>query len=68
MTGFFQDLRREIITTPLLPLTTILDDSLKVLRSVIFAVRLYFSMYKALCDSAKNNLVKDVLLMKVSQK
>jgi len=63
----FQDLRRGIITTPLPPLTTLLDDPLRVLRSVRFAARLRFSMDEALRDAARNNLVREALSMKVSR-
>eukprot|EP00523_Entomoneis_sp_CCMP467_P010595 CAMPEP_0168738108 /NCGR_PEP_ID=MMETSP0724-20121128/10757_1 /TAXON_ID=265536 /ORGANISM="Amphiprora sp., Strain CCMP467" /LENGTH=504 /DNA_ID=CAMNT_0008785429 /DNA_START=165 /DNA_END=1676 /DNA_ORIENTATION=+ len=48
----FDDLRKGIVATPLPPLTTLLDDPLRVLRSVRFAARLRFTMDDELTQAA----------------
>lgn len=63
----FDDLRRGIVATPLAPLTTLLDDPLRTLRSVRFAARLRFTMDDALVEAAKNDLVRKALAEKVSR-
>ena len=63
----FDDLKRGIVATPLAPLTTLLDDPLRVLRSVRFAARLRFAMDDALVEAAKNERVRDALEEKVSR-
>ena len=63
----FQDLRRGVVATPLAPLTTLMDDPLRVLRSVRFASRLRFSMDEALVKAAMDNRVRDALAQKVSR-
>ena len=62
-----QDLKRGIVSTPLAPLTTLLDDPLRVLRSVRFAARLRFLMDDALIDAAKDLRVRTALAQKVSR-
>ena len=61
------DLRRRLVRTPLPPLTTLLDDPLRVLRSVRFACRLGFDVDPALEAAAKDPKVKDALGAKVSK-
>jgi tRNA nucleotidyltransferase (CCA-adding enzyme) len=63
----FDDLRRGVVATPLAPLTTLLDDPLRTLRSVRFAARLRFTMDDALVEAAKNDLVRKALAEKVSR-
>lgn len=63
----FDDLRKGVIATPLHPLTTLLDDPLRVLRSIRFAARLRFTMDDALVKAAKDVRVADALLLKVSR-
>ena len=61
------DLRKGVVSTPLPPLTTLLDDPLRVLRSVRFAARLRFSMDNDLVAAAKDERVRDALGQKVSR-
>lgn len=63
----FQDLRKGLIATPLHPLTTLLDDPLRVLRSIRFAARLRFSMDQELIDAAMTGSVCNALSQKVSR-
>jgi tRNA nucleotidyltransferase/poly(A) polymerase len=63
----FEDLRRGLVTTPVAPLTTLMDDPLRVLRSVRFASRLRFTMDQALVKAAMDNRVRDALAQKVSR-
>ncbi|CAB9512863.1 Putative CCA tRNA nucleotidyltransferase 2 [Seminavis robusta] len=63
----FADLRKGIVATPLAPLTTLLDDPLRVLRSVRFAARLRFSMGEELVAAAKDDRVRMALAQKVSR-
>lgn len=63
----FDDLRRGIVATPLPPLTTLLDDPLRVLRSVRFAARLRFTMDDELVKAATDVRVRDALAQKVSR-
>jgi tRNA nucleotidyltransferase (CCA-adding enzyme) len=68
MTGRgLDDLRRGIVATPLPPLTTLLDDPLRVLRSVRFAARLRFTMSDELRTAAADKRVKAALEQKVSR-
>ena len=68
MTGRgLMDLRRGIIATPLPPLTTLLDDPLRVLRSVRFAARLRFTMDDDLRHAASDPRVRSALAQKVSR-
>lgn len=68
MTGRgLEDLRKKIVATPLPPLTTLLDDPLRVLRSVRFAARLRFNMDEALRKAAADERVKESLEQKVSR-
>lgn len=52
------DLRRGVIRTPLAPLTTFLDDPLRVLRTLRFATRYGFSLDAALIDAASSPEVR----------
>ncbi|KAL7579326.1 hypothetical protein ACA910_014004 [Epithemia clementina (nom. ined.)] len=63
----FEDLRKGIVATPLPPLTTLLDDPLRVLRSVRFAARLRFTMADSLVEAAKDARVRNALANKVSR-
>ncbi|KAL3945329.1 MAG: hypothetical protein SGBAC_000605 [Bacillariaceae sp.] len=63
----FDDLRRGIVATPLAPLTTLLDDPLRVLRSVRFAARLRFTMDDSLIEAAMDSRVREALAEKVSR-
>lgn len=63
----FQDLRKGIVATPLPPLTTLLDDPLRVLRSIRFAARLRFTMDNELIEAAKTESVGYALSQKVSR-
>jgi len=61
------DLKKGIISTPLHPLTTLLDDPLRVLRSIRFAARLRFNMDESLRKAAKDESVREALAVKVSR-
>ena len=63
----FDDLRRGIVATPLAPLTTLLDDPLRALRSVRFAARLRFTMDDSLVNAAMDRRVRQALAEKVSR-
>uniref|UniRef100_A0A7S2R939 Poly A polymerase head domain-containing protein n=1 Tax=Eucampia antarctica TaxID=49252 RepID=A0A7S2R939_9STRA len=63
----FDHLKKGIIATPLPPLTTLLDDPLRVLRSVRFAARLRFGMDEALREAARHENVRLALAQKVSR-
>lgn len=63
----FQDLRKGVVATPLHPLTTLLDDPLRVLRSIRFAARLRFTMDEELVKAAQMSSVADALSQKVSR-
>eukprot|EP00804_Cyclotella_cryptica_P020631 CCRYP_003459-RA/>CCRYP_003459-RA protein AED:0.01 eAED:0.01 QI:558/1/1/1/1/1/2/463/796 len=68
MTGRgLEDLKKGIVATPLPPLTTLLDDPLRVLRSVRFAARLRFGMDESLKEAAADSRVKLALEQKVSR-
>lgn len=61
------DLKKGVISTPLPALTTLLDDPLRVLRSVRFAARLRFTMDPSLREAATNELVRKALAQKVAR-
>lgn len=63
----FTDLRRGVVATPLAPLTTLLDDPLRVLRSIRFAARLRFTMDDELVAAARDDRVRMALAQKVSR-
>lgn len=63
----FDDLKRGVIATPLPALTTLLDDPLRVLRSVRFAARLRFTMEESLRKAAKDERVRVALAQKVAR-
>ena len=68
MTGMgFEHLKKGVVATPLPPLTTLLDDPLRVLRSVRFAARLRFNMDESLRDAALHKNVRVALGQKVSR-
>jgi len=61
------DLKLGIIRTPLAPLTTFLDDPLRVLRSVRFAATFNFVVADELIEAAKDPQVAKALEKKVSR-
>lgn len=63
----FADLRKGMIATPLPALHTLLDDPLRILRSVRFAARLRFTMSDELTQAAQTPQVKLALNEKVSR-
>ncbi len=63
----FEDLKKGLIATPLAALTTLLDDPLRVLRSVRFAARLRFTMEESLRKAAKDERVRAALAQKVAR-
>lgn len=63
----FDDLKRGAVATPLAPLTTLLDDPLRVLRAVRFAARLRFTMDPSLIKAAMDVKVRNALAQKVSR-
>jgi len=63
----FDHLRKGVIATPLPALTTLLDDPLRVLRSVRFAARLRFTMDDDLRNAAMNEKVRVALSQKVAR-
>lgn len=63
----FDHLRKGIIATPLPALTTLLDDPLRVLRSVRFAARLRFTMDDDLRNAAQDKRVRVALAQKVAR-
>lgn len=68
MTGRgLNDLKQGLISTPLHPLTTLLDDPLRVLRSVRFAARLRFTIDNSLREAALDSRVRAALAQKVAR-
>jgi tRNA nucleotidyltransferase/poly(A) polymerase len=68
MTGRgLDDLRGGVISTPLPPLTTLLDDPLRALRAVRFASRLGFGMSDDLRGAVADFRVREALERKVSR-
>jgi len=63
----FDHLKRGIIATPLPALTTLLDDPLRVLRSIRFAARLRFRMDDDLRNAAQDRRVRVALAQKVAR-
>jgi tRNA nucleotidyltransferase (CCA-adding enzyme) len=63
----FSDLRKGVVSTPLSPLTTLLDDPLRILRSIRFAARLRFTMDPELIEAAQTRSVALALSQKVSR-
>jgi len=60
-------LRKKLIATPLPALTTLLDDPLRVLRSIRFAARLRFTMDESLRNAAMDERVRIALEQKVAR-
>lgn len=68
LTGMgFEHLRQGVVATPLPALTTLLDDPLRVLRSVRFAARLRFTMDDSLKNAAMDESVRVALAQKVAR-
>jgi tRNA nucleotidyltransferase/poly(A) polymerase len=61
------DVRARIVRTPLLPLTTLLDDPLRALRAIRFASRLNFIFDPELYRACSDSRVHDALGAKVSR-
>lgn len=61
------DLSNGWIRTPLPPLTTFLDDPLRVLRAVRFASRFGFAIVPELLEAASTSQVREALAQKVSR-
>ncbi|KIY45512.1 hypothetical protein FISHEDRAFT_76687 [Fistulina hepatica ATCC 64428] len=61
------DLRDRRIRTPLPPLQTFLDDPLRILRCLRFAVRLGFDIDPEVGDIMEQSTVRDALIAKVSR-
>ena len=61
------DLANGRIRTPLCPMTTLLDDPLRVLRTTRFAARFGFEVDSELTAACKDGRVKDALKCKVSR-
>eukprot|EP01132_Coremiostelium_polycephalum_P005066 gene5066-6305_t len=61
-----QDLKMGAIRTPLPPLTTFLDDPLRVFRSIRFATRLYYAIDHQLMMAAADPTVKEAIKSKIS--
>lgn len=61
------DLKKGAVATPLPALTTLLDDPLRVLRSVRFAARLRFTIDDALNIAAMDERVRVALALKVAR-
>ena len=60
------DMRNGIIRTPLDPYQTFVDDPLRILRVIRFAVRFQFSFVSEILDAFKNPTLKDHLQHKIS--
>ena len=60
------DLQAGILRTPLEPLQTMLDDPLRVLRTIRFANRFEFTIMPDIIEAAKNPQVRDCMLNKCS--
>ena len=61
------DLQLGVIATPFAPLTTLLEDPLRILRAVRFASQLSFSMDPALKKAARDTKVRRAIQQKVSK-
>jgi hypothetical protein len=61
------DLRAGVLRTPLPPVTTFLDDPLRVLRALRFASRFGFAMVPELTAAARDGAVRAALAAKVSR-
>ncbi|TRM65648.1 hypothetical protein BD626DRAFT_485438 [Schizophyllum amplum] len=62
-----QDLRNGIVRTPLPPRETFLDDPLRVLRCLRFATRFGFDIVPELVEAAKDPVVQQALVSKISR-
>ncbi|KAL0214445.1 hypothetical protein P9112_006629 [Eukaryota sp. TZLM1-RC] len=63
----FTDLANKLISTPLDPLTTLMDDPLRVMRAIRFSSRLGFSLDDSLYQACKNRNVHEALRSIVSR-
>ena len=62
-----QDLQLGIIATPVMPLATLLEDPLRILRAIRFAAQLSFTMDASLKKAAMDPRVWQALQLKVSR-
>jgi len=60
------DLRNKIARTPLPPLQTFLDDPLRILRTIRFAVKYNLQMENEIKEAAANPEVRAALVQKVT--
>jgi tRNA nucleotidyltransferase/poly(A) polymerase len=68
LTGFgFSDLQSGVVRTPLAPITTLLDDPLRVLRAIRFSSRFGFSLAEDLQEALALEEVHAALATKVSR-
>jgi tRNA nucleotidyltransferase (CCA-adding enzyme) len=66
-TGGLEDLKAQIIRTPLEPFTTFKDDPLRVLRLIRFASRLDFTIDEESKEAMSNPQVMEALKLKISR-
>eukprot|EP00002_Diphylleia_rotans_P019957 TRINITY_DN3864_c0_g1_i1.p1 TRINITY_DN3864_c0_g1~~TRINITY_DN3864_c0_g1_i1.p1 ORF type:complete len:503 (-),score=96.16 TRINITY_DN3864_c0_g1_i1:100-1608(-) len=62
-----QDIKDRIIRTPLAPLTTFLDDPLRVLRTIRFTARFGYHLLPDIIDAALQEAVRVALKSKISR-
>jgi tRNA nucleotidyltransferase/poly(A) polymerase len=65
--GGLQDLNQRSANTPIDPLSTYLEDPLRIFRAVRFAARFDLRVHPALLGAAKDSRVQDALVHKVSR-
>ncbi|KAL6719104.1 CCA tRNA nucleotidyltransferase, mitochondrial [Lecanora helva] len=62
-----EDMKCEVIKTPLAPLQTFRDDPLRVLRAIRFASRLGFDIAPEDAEAMSDHSIKDALRLKISR-
>ena len=62
-----QDLTNQILVTPLDPVATLLDDPLRVLRAIRFAIRFQFKMHPDLETACQLPAIHDAVNRKISR-